>query len=294
MIGNDAEILQHFVENWTKVLPNYISKIEDMIISRKILPQRLVGRNVAIDIVQKYERTGSGAKIIAKGTPPTGSGSEATDVPYSMYQIMDGFDIHEKDLGLDPKLKERNLEIILKNIHRLENQIAINGSPDYNIKGIVGAALANANGKIGSGDIAGPWNGSGAARDIYNDLLKGVQLLDLDRDAKFLVGNKRDLTWLWAKDDDNREPFWKSVCTLFGKFPTDPIDSWLVPVGSALTAGKVYIAAHDTDVGEIVISENPTLRSIGIQRGGNYPIEMFEWLTIEIHENEGYVEVATS
>lgn len=295
MIQNDAQILQHFVENWEKVIPKYINKLEDKIISRKVLPFRKVGADVAIDIAQEYERTGNGAEIVAKGTAPKGSGSEANDVPYKLYQLLDGFDIHEKDMKLDPKLKERNLEMILKNIHRAENILALQGNATYNIGGIVPAAQANVNGVIGSGDIAGPWDGSGSARNIYNDLLLGINKLDPERDPRWLIGNKKDLNWLFAKDDDNREPFWKSVSTLFGKFPTDKLDTWMVTCGDlTLPVGKVYIACMDTEAGELVISENPTLRPLPQQRGGNYPIEMYEWLTVEMHDNEGFVEVATS
>lgn len=294
MIGNDAQILQHFVENWTKVIPKFVSKLEDKIISRKVLPVRTVGADIAFDIVQEYDRTGNGAEIVSKGTPPKGSGSEAEDVPFKIYQILDGFDIHEKDLKLDPKLKERNLNILLKNIHRRENIVSLQGSTSHNIGGIVPAAQANTNGVIADSDIAGSWDGSGTNRDIYNDLLLGNNKLDPERDARWLIGNKKDLNWLFAKDDDNRAPFWKSVCTLFGKFPTDPLDSWMVTCGDlTLPQGQVYIACHDDEAGELIISENPTLRALSQQRGGNYPIEMYEWMTVEIHDNDGFVQVAT-
>ena len=295
MIQNDAEILQHFVENWEKVLKDYLSKIEDQIISRRLLSYRKVGEDVAIDIQQNYDRTGQGAEIVAKGVAPLGSGSVATQSPHILYQILDGFDIHQKDLALDPKLKNRDMEIIMGNVHRRENILAVNGDTPHNIPGIAPAAALNSNGVIASGDIAGDWDGSDTNRDIYNDLLLGKNLINPDRTAKFLLGNSTDTNWLFAKDDDNREPFWKTVCSLFGKTPTDPITDWLVSVGDlTLTAGNVYIVCYGPESGEIVISENPSPRFLPQQRGGNFPIELYEWGTVEIFDNDSYAKVATA
>ena len=82
MIENDAAILQHFIENWERELPDYLSKLEDKIVSRQILPVRKVGADIMVDEVVTYERTGAGAQIMAKGAVPKGSGLEASHVPH--------------------------------------------------------------------------------------------------------------------------------------------------------------------------------------------------------------------
>jgi hypothetical protein len=291
LIEGDTQILQHLIEIWEKELLDYISNLEDKIISRQLLPVRKVGADVGIDQVTTYDRTGAGAKIVAKGSRPKGSGSVATNVPYEIFQLLDGFKIHEKDIKLDPKLKSRDLKIILNNIHRAENYLAINGNTDHNISGIVTAAQANSNGVIATGDNGGAWDGSDSTRDIYNDILLGLTYVDPEHDPSFLLANKIDSRWLFAKDAEG-VPFWKSVAALFGKKPTDDINSWLITTGSlTLAQNKVYLVTHDDEAAELVISENPTLRAISQQEGGNFPIEMFEWLTVEFHENDAFVEI---
>ncbi|RLI81566.1 MAG: hypothetical protein DRP01_10780, partial [Archaeoglobales archaeon] len=161
MIQGDAQTLQHKIEQWKKKLPDYISKLEDSIISRKILPVRKIGADVMWDNVEHFDRTGEGAQILAKGAVPKGSGSVATYVPFQMYQIVDGFKIHEKDLKLDAEVKSRNLEIILNNIHRKENILTIAGDTPHNIKGIVGAAAANT---LGQATRTAVWTNPAAAR----------------------------------------------------------------------------------------------------------------------------------
>ena len=128
MLGtNDAAILQHNIEQWKREIPDYVSKLEDKIISRKIVETRKVGAEIQWDHITHYERTGEGAQILAKGATPKGSGSEASDVPFEMFQICDAFKINQKDLHHDPKLKSRDMNIILKNIHRKENIMAVRG-----------------------------------------------------------------------------------------------------------------------------------------------------------------------
>ena len=289
MLANDAAILNRMIENWTKELPNYISKLEDKIISRQILPVRKVGADVMIDVVTAYERTGAGAQIMAKGAVPKGSGVDATPIPHNIYQLLDGFLIHEKDMKLDPKLKQRELEIVLNNIHRAENILSIQGNATHNIPGIVTAAQANTNGQVAS---TAPWDKSGAAPEYYNDVLKTLNKMDSDFEPRFMIGNRLDLNQLNTLSADTKQPVWKQIAALFGKNDTDSKKSWMISCGAlTLPKGKVYVIPHDNMAAELVISENPALRAISMQRGGNFPIEMFEWLTTEFHENNAFVEI---
>lgn len=290
MIENDAAILQHFIENWERELPDYLSKLEDKIVSRQILPTRKVGADVMIDEVVTYDRTGAGAQIMAKGAVPKGSGLVASHTPYKIYQLLDGFLIHEKDLKLDPKLKSRDVEIVLKNLIRAENIVSIQGDTAHDIPGVTTEVPVGNQLKC-----KGKWDGSATAPTIYNDVLKMYQAMDPDRDPRWLLGNKSTTSWLYTLSDDTKQPIWKQVAAIFGKTENDPPESWLVQVGDlTLTAGKVYMLPHDMDAGELVISENATMRPLPQQRGGNFPIEMYEWLTVEIHKPDAYVELDTT
>lgn len=288
---NDVAILQHQIEIWKKELLNYISRLEDKIISRQILPVRKEPANVIFDNVTHYDRTGAGAQIMAKGSVPKGSRIDATSVQFEIVQILDGFLIHEKDIKLDPKLKTRELEIILNNIHRAENILAINGNTLHSIVGITGAAALNANGVANRTAV---WTSPTTAK-YYNDLLAACNLMDTDFEPRWLIGNSSDLRQLQHLSDDTKQPIWKQCASLFGKTETDPMRSWMVPCGDlTLAAGKVYLLPHDNKAGEFVVSENPTLRQISQQRGGNYPIEMYEWVTPEIHNNDAFVELTVN
>lgn len=291
MIQNDTAILQHQIEIWKKELPDYINRLEDKVISRLALPTRKVAASVMIDNVTHYDRTGAGAQIMAKGSVPKGSRIDATSVPFNIYQIIDGFLIHEKDIKLDPKLKSRELQIILNNIQRAENILAVNGNTQHNVVGITGAANANTNGVASRTAV---WTTPASAK-YYDDILKSINLMDSDFEPRYLLGNRLDLNFLQTLSDDTKQPIWKQIAALFGKTETDPMKSWMIPCGDlTLPIGKVYIVPHDNRAGEFVISENPALRQISQQRGGNYPIEMHEWVTVEIHNNQGFVELTVN
>jgi len=291
MLMNDADILQHNIEQWKKQLPDYISKLEDQIVSRKIMPVRKVGAEIQWDNVEHFDRTGEGAQILAKGAVPKGSGSVATNVPFQMYQIIDSFKIHEKDLKLDPKLKGRNMEIILNNIHRKENILAINGDIKHNIKGLTGAAAANTNGTVNRTAV---WSTPASAK-YYDDLLATLDKMDSDYEPRWLLGNRTDLNKLMTLSDDTKQPVWKQIASLFGKTENDPMKSWMVPLSTTqLAAGKVYTCASDPAAAELVISENPTLRALGQAPGGNWPIEMYEWLNVEVHDDNAFVQLTVN
>ena len=287
MIVNDNAILEHFIENWEVELKDYISKMDDKIVSRKILPTRKIGADVMYDIVTRYDRTGAGAQVMAKGAIPKGSGVDATTETHQVFQLLDGFLLHEKDMKLDPKLKGRELEIILNNIHRKENTLAISGDSTHGINGLVDI--------IPSGNkttAEAPWDRSGAAPEYYEDILEAMVTVDQDFEIKYLVGNRADLLNLYWLSDDTKQPVWQQIAGLFGKTPQDKLSSWMIPVGNnTLAKGEVYLMSYDKTAAEMVISENPSLRAIPQQRGGNYPIEMYEWITFEWHEPDAFAEI---
>lgn len=285
---NDAAIPQHKIEQWKKEIPDYLSKIEDKIVSRMVLNVRKIDESIEWDHVEHYDRTGEGAQIVAKGQPPKGSGSVATEVPFQMFQILDGFKIHEKDIKFDKKLKSRDMQIILGNIHRKENIMALRGDAPHGIKGITGAAAANPNGQA---TVTTPWS-TVASATYYNDIMVATDLMDTDFEPRWLIGNRLDLNKLNVLSDDTKQPVWKQIAALFGKTEQESKKSWMVPCGPlTMPQGKVYLCAQGPDAAELVISENPSLRPLPMQPGGNYPVEIYEWLNVEIHEDAAFVEL---
>jgi len=286
MLENDTAILQHKVEIWKREIPDYLNKILDELYGRKIMPVRKISDDVLIDNIEHYDRTGKGAQIMAKGAVPKGSNLVVTPETFYMYQLLDGFLIHEKDIKCDAKLKSRQVEIILKNIHRLENSLVVNGSSAHGIVGVTGAAALNTNGHATRTAV---WSTPASAK-YYDDVLAMLDYMDTRYTPRWLVGNKLDLNKLLTLSDDTKQPVYQQIATLFGKGPNDPMSSWAVGLDTTVLAqGKVYMLPQDPDAGELVISENPTLRAISQQRGGNYPIEMFAWENVEIHNNDAFV-----
>lgn len=245
-------------------------------------------------MVAEYDRTGAGASFVAKGVAPKGSGVVGEEIPYRLYQALDGYNVHEKDMKVDKQLKNRKQKVVINNMQRFENSVAINGDLATGVPGIATMAAANPNGVIGSGDITGAWDGSGSARDIYDDLVKAENKMDGDFDPAFLVGNKIDLNYLKAKNTQEI-PFWHNISALFGKTPQSPMKEWMISVGpKTLAPGKVYMIAKDDDAAEFVVGEDRKVRPIAQQPGGNFPIEVYSWWTIEAHDNAGFVEISTS
>lgn len=291
MIENDTAILMHKVEQWKREIPDYLNKLEDDVISRKIMPVRKVGAEVTVDNIEHYERTGAGAQLMAKGAVPKGSNLTVTPATFYMYQLLDGFLIHEKDIKADPKLKSRQVEILLKNIVRAENNLVISGDTTHGIRGITTAAAANTNGTASRTAV---WSTPASAK-YYDDVLKCLDYMDSKWSPRWIIGNRTDLNKLYTLSDDTKQPVWKQIASLFGKTEQDPITSWMVPLETAqLAAGKVYVVASDPDAAELVISENPTMRAISQERGGNYPIEMYEWLTVEVHHDNAFVQLTVN
>ena len=288
MIQNDAAIPSHFVEEWEQEIILYVEKHKDNMIARQILETRNVGEDVDIDVVQKYERTGPGAQITAKGTAPESMGLKTSTVKHEVYQIATGFHINRKDLKFSPQSKNRLVDIAMRDIHRAEDDFALNGSTKYNVNGIKASAVLNSNGKITAAQNKGKWTGE-TGTDIYDDINTAIAYMDDDFDPAYLVGCRSDLLNL-NRMDSERQPYYKTVSGLFGK--RDEKDkSWLM-MTNHLAAGKVYVVPKDFMAGEFIIGENAhIIDDYPMEKGQNFWIELSAWVVPEIHQNDAFVEI---
>lgn len=289
MISNDAATLQHFIESFDREIVDYVEAYKDNMTSRNVLHVRHVGADTAIDTVTNYDRTGPDAQIVAKGAVPKSMGLSAKDTKHDIYQIATGFHISQKDLNLDPKLKNRLIDIAMRDIHRKEDDITVNGVTALNLNGIADAAAANANGTITAGTNAGAWTGE-TGTDIYDDINTALGLMDDDFEPAFILGKRSDLLNL-NRMDSERQPYWKQIAPLFGKREGD--QSWIWGTNH-LAAGKVYLIPKDFMAGELVVSENPKIDMLyngGLGPGKNYYFELSEWVVPEFHNNDAFVEI---
>lgn len=295
MIQNDAAILQHFVKAWEKVIPTWVDEHKQNLTARNILHRRDVDANITIDVVEKYDKTGQGAQVTAKGAVPKTFGIKTTSENFTIHQIATGFNINVKDLKASPNAKSRLVEIALAEIHEKEDDICLNGDTEHNITGIVDAAQANANGKIVASSASGndinnkgKWAGE-TSTDIYTDVADAISFLDSKYKPSFLVGNSKDIRYLYHKDSE-RNAYWQDMGILFNKkSPTDL--SWIWS-SDYIARGHVYIVAKDTMAADFVVSEDPGVVTYALAPGQNYPIEIYSWSESEIYTNEAFVEIA--
>lgn len=289
MINNDADIMQHHIENWTRRIKTYIDRYQDNMTARNILDVRKVGENVGIDMVESFADAGVEASIVAKGAVPESIGLNASTVDHNIFQISVGFQVAAKDMKLDPTAQNRKIDLAMRLIHRKEDDLMLNGSTAHNITGLVDAAEANANGTITSSTNAGAWSGE-TGTDIYDDINEGMDLMDGEFDAEYLVGNKSDLKYL-NRMDSERNPYRKDIAGLFGRKESDM--SWIWKTNH-ITAGKVYLVPKDFMAGEFVVSENPAIDPLyggGLGPGKNYAFELGGWAIPEFHNNDAFVEI---
>ena len=294
MIQNDAAILEHFVENWGKVLDDWVDENIDKMTARNIMNYRKVDASVQIDVVQTIDRTGQTAQLTAKGAIPKSMGSKVTNEKYEIYQISTMFNLSKKDLGSSPSLKNRMIEMAMDDIHRAEDDLALNGNTPYNIPGIVTAARANSNGKITQAPTAGintgnkgKWTGE-SSTDIYDDINTAIGKLGSNYKPAFLVGNSKDLRLLFRMDSE-RQQYYKTMSILFGKKDPDDV-SWIWQT-DILPLNYVYLVTKNTRVADFVVSENPDITAYPLAPGKNYPIEIGGWSVSEIYDNDGFVEI---
>jgi len=292
MIQNDGlSIPDNYLEEWSREIARWVNVNLDNMFARNVMPVRKVDEAVQIDVVVDYDRTGPGAKVVAKGSTPTGkTGIKQTTTKQDILQFMDWFSVHEKDLKSNPAMFNRYVDICLDNIHRLEDSLTINGDASLGIIGIVAAAQANANGKIAAADNAGVWGS--ATQDPHADIVKAKRLLDGNYKSNplFLIGNSLDMEFLFNLDS-MRQPFYKTIAPLFRASPdADPYGTWL-KINDGFAEGKVYLAVKNPVVAEFVVSENPYPDRLPKAAGGNFPVELKGWAVPRIYKNEGFVEI---
>ena len=294
MIQNDAAILAHFVENWEKVIENWADENKDNLTARNIINYRKVDASIQIDVVQTIDRTGPGAQITAKGAVPKSMGTSVTNEKYEIYQISTLLNLSQKDLGAAPSMKNRMVEIALDDIHRAEDDLALNGNTPLNIPGIVPAARLNSNGKITQAASAGintgnkgKWTGE-AGTDIYDDVNTAIGKLGSNYKPSFLVGNSKDIRLLFRLDSE-RQQYYKTMSILFGKKDPDDV-SWIWET-DILPRNYVYIVCKNTKVADFVVSENPGVTTYPLAPGKVFPIEIGGWSVPEIFDNDGFVEI---
>ena len=296
MIINDATIMQRNVEEWTREIEAFVDKYGDNMSARNLLPTRNVGADTMIDVVTTYDRTGPGAQIVAKGAVPETSGQKVSTEKHDIFQISTAMNVNAKDMKLDPKLKNRQIDIMMRDIHKMEDNIMFNGDSSYGITGMVGTAQANGNGKIvasgASGedtDNNGAWSGE-IGTDIYDDINNAVAKMDGDFEPAFMVGTRTDLAYLNRKDSE-RQAYYKDIGTTFFGMKNENDKSWMWTTNQ-IDSGKVYILPKDFMAGEFVISENPRIVPYPIGPGENYRFEINSWSLAEFHEDDAYVEIA--
>jgi hypothetical protein len=288
MIRNDAAILQHFVEAWEKVIPEWVDEHRQNLTARNILHRRDVDASITIDVVEKYDKTGQGAQITAKGAVPKTFGVSTKSENFTIHQIATGFNINVKDLKASPDAKARLVEIALAEIHEKEDDVCLNGDTEHNITGVVDAAQANANGKITAATNNGAWSGE-TGTDIFTDVADGISFLDSKYKPSFLVGNSKDIRYLYHKDSE-RNMYYEDMGILFGL--TNPKDTSWIWSSDHIARGHVYIVSKDTMAADFVVSEDPGVVSYALVPGQNYPIEIYSWSETEIYANEAFVEIA--
>lgn len=289
MIYNDESIRQEAVENYSLQIKKYFEENYDNMLARNVLTQRKVGADVEFDIVEEYSRTGQGAQIVPKGGTPTKLGINFKRVTFPMYQIMAGFSVNAKDIKIDPKTKSRKLEIGMADVKRKEDYVTINGDSTYGITGIVGAAQANTNGTITTSTNAGAWSGE-STTDIYSDIVLAKSKLDAKfRNEKlFLIGNSTTMGYL-DRMNSERIPYAMEIARLFTKNANDTSWMW---TNDYVPSGYAYLCTKNVEAGEFVVSENPYVTPYAMTSGQNYPFEISEWATPEIHDNNGFVQIA--
>lgn len=296
MIENTGATLEHFIETWDKEIVAYVKRYKDNMASRNLMDVRYVGAETAVDVVTSYNRTGPGAQITAKGSVPKSISVSGSDTKHTLYQITVAFNMSEKDLKLDPTRYNRTVDMALREIHRCEDDVFINGDSHVGLTGLVTAAQANSNGKIVNSGAAGndnnnvgAWAGE-ADTDIYDDLLTAKGKFDSEFSMNRLLGEPQDLNYLFRLDA-KRNPYYELSGPLFGK-AKGSID-WTFPT-EHLSRNKVYATAKDMMAGELVVSENPSIAVLyngGLGPGRNYYFEVGEWVVPEFHSNDAYVEI---
>lgn len=213
------------------------------------------------------------------------------------------FVFNESDINKSPTLYSHYVSACMTAIMRGEDYVWYNGDTRYGITGMKTTAEANSNGKVAAS--GGTYNNNGAwltddsgDRDIHADLLMGRGLLDSRFRANlknlFLVGNASSLDALDQKDpySDNSTTIAASVCSLFGRTPADPVDSWAIK-NDQIDDGYVFICCKNQEAGEILQARTITIDDNYPRRPiGNLEVHLYQDVGIAFHNPNAYVEIA--
>jgi hypothetical protein len=290
-----SSIPAHFNEVFEREVLNYQNKARDGMVARNLATIRNVGADVQTDTVTFYEKSGGNtainAAIVAKGSTPPQIGVKGKEVSHIMYQLADGFKLNERDLALDPKQQARKVDVATRDIHRLEDYIWINGDTATGLTGLITSAQANPNGSVSAANNAGAWTGSDATIDIYTDIMNACDYIGDNFTPAYLLGRRATIAPI-RKMDDMRKRYADEILDLFGAKAV----SEFVRYSAYVPAGACYVVAKDMEFCEFVISQDLAVdTSYPKQEGGNYPVELKEWLNpVEFHSNEGSAEIITT
>lgn len=290
-------------QSWSRMVLDYDKAHKDNYSARNLLSLRGVGSTVMKDTIRRVEGSGGNdyipAKVTAKGATPETTGVKVREVDFNMYQISVGFLINEKDLAAAPELRQRDVDWCVKNIHRREDYMLFNGDSTINLSSLGTFAATNPNGKIvasgasgSDANNAGAWDGTDTTIDIHADVIvEGCSRLGTDYKPTKLVC-ARSVGKHIKRLDDMRKSYADEICGEFGAKPGD--FSWIWET-DYMPAGYAYIIGKDSDAAEFVVAEDVRVDSdYAKQPGGNYYTEIKEWVSIEMHDPEAFVSIATT
>ena len=300
-----SDIPQEAILNAEREITAYLDTNKDTAFARQLLfVRRLQNPFTRKDIVRRVDLTESedgisNAKIVAPGTVPDITKTRKKEYTHQIWFIGDAVLADEAALEMDPSVWNGDVSASMLECTRRESYIAINGSTNHGITGIVGAARANPNGKITAAASSGAnvgnngaWDGSetNAVMDPFDDLLEGVFKVgtEFPRSSLKLLGHPLDLKGLYKKNDLDHSPA-EQVGPLFGRPEGDV--SFIVPC-DYVPRGYLYIVSGSQNCAEFVVAREYYMdanfpRTHGKQRYG----EVGGYFGFEFHNTKGLVEI---
>jgi len=298
-----APIPGNFLEVWYDAVGDWYDDNLDNQLARKV-----VYLNTDVEpTADEYERIGLDATskdVIPRAKNVAGSEVSigASGDNAKIYRWPDYFTISEDDMDKQPQLYNQYIKACMDFIFRGEDKVFINGHTGANVSGLLTAARANSNGKVaasgGTYNNNGAWlTDDGGSRNIYEDLLLGRSLLDSKFRARlsdlYLVGNANSLDALDQKDPYSTasQPIWKSVCGLFGRSDSAPVDSWAIR-NDQLADGYVYIVCKSRKAAELVQARAITIDAEYTRVPiGNREVHLYQDVGMIFHSNNAFVEI---
>ncbi len=293
----DSIIPEEWITVFQNAITDYVQKYKDNMVARNILSRRQIGETVITDVTLHYDETGPDAGIVAKGSVPYTFSHAMRTERHAVWKLATAFMIDERDLKADPQMQTRDVDIGMRKLHRLEDNLAINGSTTHNILGLVSAARSGDYGKVvASGatgkdeNNVGAWTGddSSGKIDIFDDVLTAYGMMDPQFEPAYLLGRRSDLLNMW-KLDSERRPYVDTIAGLLTG--NEKNRDWIV-YSDFVPAGYVYLVAKDPMFAEMVHAIDIMVEPYPKQPGGMFMVEMKEWLSpIQVHNNGGVIEI---